>query len=98
MTATSVLRHEMAHQLAAVVFPNEPRWFAEGLAEFLETIHRSDGGGSVVLGEINREALSKWLDGPTVSVQEVLAWRERPSEIVADKTRALHGKSWLFVH
>jgi tetratricopeptide (TPR) repeat protein len=98
MTATSVLRHEMAHQLAAVVFPNEPRWFAEGLAEFLETIHRSDGGRSVVLGEINREALSKWLNGPTVSVQEVLAWRERPSEIVADKTRALHGKSWLFVH
>ena len=98
-SATSFpLRHELAHQLSAVVYPRRPQWFSEGLAAFLETTHRTRDGTAVVLGEVNRDALSKWKANATVSVRDILEWDERPKEIVNDKTPALHGKSWWFVN
>jgi hypothetical protein len=57
---TSILRHEMAHQLSAAVMPDQPHWFAEGLAQFLETVHPSDDGASVVVGEFNAHAFESY--------------------------------------
>src|SRR4051794_38208892 len=49
---TSALRHEMVHQLASIVFGKQPKWFAEGLAQFLEVAYYSEDGRSVVLGGV----------------------------------------------
>jgi len=44
--------HEIAHGLSLQLLPVQPAWFAEGLAEFLSTIHRADDDGQAVAGEV----------------------------------------------
>jgi hypothetical protein len=88
------LRHELAHQLSAFVYPHQSRWFCEGLAEFLETTHRTSDGTAVVLGEANRAALLRLQSGPGVSIRDVLEWGESATDIGIDKSNQLYGKSW----
>lgn len=40
-----IAAHELTHTISQVVIPKQPRWFAEGLASYFETIeiHRSEG-------------------------------------------------------
>jgi tetratricopeptide (TPR) repeat protein len=96
--STSVVRHEMSHQLAAAVYSHEPLWFAEGLAQFLETVHESDDHKSVVVGAVNVEALRKYKTFRTVSVRTVLSWTERISTLSDGENHGLYGMSWMLVH
>lgn len=43
------LTHELTHFVAFQAMPNQPRWFAEGIAQFFENVRLSDEG--LVLGE-----------------------------------------------
>jgi tetratricopeptide (TPR) repeat protein len=96
--STSILRHEMVHQLAADVFDHEPRWFAEGLAQFLETVHASEDGKSVVVGALNKEALMKYNTFRTTTLRSVLGDAEPMSTLSDADIHGLYGMSWLFVH
>ncbi|MFL5303519.1 MAG: hypothetical protein ACJ79R_24630 [Anaeromyxobacteraceae bacterium] len=42
--APYVIAHELAHHVSHHLFPWQPRWFAEGLAQFVESVARVDGG------------------------------------------------------
>src|SRR6185436_221833 len=96
--STSVVRHEMTHQLAAAVFSHEPRWFAEGLAQFLETVHESDDHKSVVVGAVNVEALRLYATFRTISTKRVLAWTEQISTLSDAENAGLYAMSWMLVH
>jgi len=96
--STSVLKHELAHHLAAYFYRRQPRWFAEGLAQFLETIRVSDDGKSVVMGAINIEALQKYNRFRTFTVADVLAWGGKFDEKGEATIAGLYGLSWLLVH
>jgi len=96
--ATSSLRHEMAHQLAAVVFAHEARWFAEGLAQFLETIHESEDHKSIVVGAFNLQALKKYRAYRNVTLRRMFEWSELPGTLSDTETMGLYGTSWFFVH
>src|SRR5215469_2476858 len=54
---TSLLRHELVHHLAACLYRRQPRWFAEGLAQFLETVRTGHDGKTVVVGAANLQAI-----------------------------------------
>jgi Flp pilus assembly protein TadD len=96
--STSVVRHEMAHQLAAAVYAHEPRWFAEGIAQFLETVHESDDHKSVIVGAVNVEALRTYNTFRTTSVRQLLEWTEEVSALSDAESHGLYGLSWMLVH
>jgi Flp pilus assembly protein TadD len=96
--ATSYLRHEMAHQLASVVYRRQPRWFAEGLAQFLETVAYSEDRSTVSLGAPNVEALHGYRAHRSVTVRQVLDWGRNGSGPTATESQGLYGTSWLLVH
>ena len=95
----SVLRHEMAHMLSAQVWPNQPLWFAEGLAEFLEPVFYAEDDENVIIGGINFEALGAYRGVRTLKVEDALNWKEWSAARMAQREAAgLYGLSWLFVH
>lgn len=93
-----LLRHEMAHQLSAEVWRNQPRWFAEGLAEFLAPIYYAEDGQNVVVGATNLFALSEYDDVRTLGLDDVLNWNQSDAAMPESEAAGLHGLSWLFVH
>ena len=94
---TSVLKHELVHHLAAFIYRREPRWFAEGLAQYLETLRFAEDGKTAILGEVNLQALS-YYSRYHVSVSEVLPWGGKFDAQDTSKTLGLYGTSWLLVH
>ncbi len=94
---TSVLRHEMAHRLAAAIYGRQPRWFSEGLAQFLEALVIAEDGSSATLGRPNMAALRKYKAFRSVSVRDALDWRS--DEDKDEHTiSGLYGLSWMMVH
>ena len=47
VTDTRIVTHELAHIISYAVIPDQPRWFAEGLAGFFETV-RLDASSKLV--------------------------------------------------
>lgn len=96
-STTSVLRHELVHRLAAGIYGRQPRWFAEGLAQFLETMSVSEDGKTATLGRVNLVALRSYHTARAARVADALAWS---SVSVTDEatTQSLYGISWLLVH
>ncbi|MGZ3478985.1 MAG: DUF1570 domain-containing protein [Myxococcaceae bacterium] len=95
---TSVLRHELVHHLAASIYRRQPRWFAEGLAQFLETVRASDDGKSVVVGAVNLEAVRKYHTFRTVRVADALSWNAKLDTMPEGTVHGLYGLSWVMVH
>jgi tetratricopeptide (TPR) repeat protein len=94
---TSVLKHELVHHLAAFVYRRQPRWFAEGLAQYLETLRISEDEKTATLGEVNLQALAAYR-AFRVSIADVFAWGGKFDAQDETKTAGLYGKSWLLVH
>jgi tetratricopeptide (TPR) repeat protein len=87
-----VVAHELAHALLAQVIPRQPRWFAEGMAQWVSSIGRIDAEGTRWLGTLPDEWMAEELrPGRMVSVKELLAWDE-----VQDDGRR-YAASWLLV-
>ena len=53
VSAISTLRFHLAERIARLLYPDGPRWFLDGLAHSLETVHLSEDGKSVVRGALN---------------------------------------------
>jgi tetratricopeptide (TPR) repeat protein len=95
---TSILRHELVHHLAATVYRRQPRWFAEGLAQFLETVRPSEDGKSVVVGAVNLEAMQKYNAFRSLHVADAIAWSGKLDGLPENTIHGLYGLSWLLVH
>jgi Protein of unknown function (DUF1570) len=96
-STTSVLRHELVHRLAAGIYGRQPRWFAEGLAQFLETIVIAEDGKTATLGRVNLVAFAKYRDARNARVADALAWKGDGGQDEAT-IQSLYGLSWLLVH
>ena len=96
-STTSVLRHELVHRLAAGIYGRQPRWFAEGLAQFLETMSISEDGKTATVGRVNLVALHSYQTARAARVADALAWSSISATDEAT-TRSLYGVSWLLVH
>jgi tetratricopeptide (TPR) repeat protein len=93
LSAVSTLRFQLAVRIARLLYPDGPRWFVDGIGHFLETVHLSDDGKSVVLGAVNPSELRNYAARRTVSLAQLLSWKH------SDPTNwGLDGMSWLFVH
>ena len=94
----SVLRHEMAHQLSAQVWPRQPLWFAEGFASFLEPVYYSEDQNHVVVGAVNHWALRAYRAVRTIKVRDAVNWKTGIANMPQREAQGLYGISWLFVH
>ncbi len=95
---TSILRHELVHHLAASVYRRQPRWFAEGLAQFLETVRPGEDGKTVVVGAVNLEAIRKYNSFRSLRVADALAWSGKLDAMPEATVHGLYGLSWVMVH
>ncbi|HUM13785.1 MAG TPA: DUF1570 domain-containing protein [Myxococcaceae bacterium] len=95
---TSILRHELVHHLAASIYRRQPRWFAEGLAQFLETVRTGDDGKTVVVGAANLQAVQKFRAFRSLRVADALAWSGTLDAMPEATVHGLYGLSWVMVH
>ncbi len=84
-----IVLHEVAHQLAASAFARQPRWFAEGLATYLETI--AVEGEAAWVGRVN-DLRAGEAAAIRVSSAELFAWRGGAGQ------PGFYGRAWLLVH
>jgi tetratricopeptide (TPR) repeat protein len=106
-TTSSTVKHELAHYLSSYFLLRQPRWFSEGLAQFLETLQLSEDGRTAVLGQPHLDAVSAMktlLDGvdrgviEDFSIKDVADW-EGSNEDYADwEIAGRYAGSWLLVH
>jgi tetratricopeptide (TPR) repeat protein len=95
---SSVLRHEMTHQLAAVVYARAPNWFAEGIAQFLETVQTSEDRQTVRVGRTNVESVERYYADRGVTLERTLRWSESTAVLSDREVAGLYGTSWLLFH
>jgi len=95
---TSILKHELSHHLAAFFYRRQPRWFAEGLAQFLETMRVSEDAKTATLGDINLQAMRAYARWRTLTVADALAWGSTFNPGDQGNVNGLYGLSWILVH
>lgn len=92
----SVVNHELGHAVLRRYFPVQPRWFAEGMAEYLETFRWLDAE-TVRLGDPNLSAYRTYRAIRSLSVKDLVAWETMNTQ--RDREVAGHyGLAWAFVH
>src|SRR5450631_2769540 len=92
--SASVLRHELAHHVAAAVYGRLPLWFSEGQAQFLESLRLSADGRSATIGLINPVAWLEFRGIRTAATRDVLSWDIPLSGLSQDESLSLYGASW----
>ena len=95
---TSLITHEIAHVILGEYFPFQPRWFAEGFAQFLESYAWSADGKQVEFGLANAEAYTVYRKNRAVGAADIFAWKGGSATDAEARNRALYGYSWALVH
>jgi Protein of unknown function (DUF1570) len=91
----SVLQHELAHAVLNDYFPQQAQWFAEGMAQYLETFRWLDAS-TVRFGDASLSAYRNYRSIRSLSVEQMEKWTkydQRGLEIWG-----YYGLSWAFVH
>jgi hypothetical protein len=88
----AVLKHELNHHIAFAAMPQQPRWFAEGIATFFETAEL-DGEGNIVLGRVPR---GRHFEASLIGILPVSRLLSE-EEATANDPR-FYASSWLLVH
>jgi len=88
--------HELAHRISRFLYPRQPTWFAEGLAEFVETVALpSEPGHPGHWAGLSTEESQRGLRGSApVPARELLAWRHSRD----DPGGRRHFYSWVLYH
>lgn len=98
LTRNEIVKHELAHDLAFHFEPIEPRWYAEGVATFLETTRYDRETRQASLGEPSETRLAFFqvrgrVRGPS-PIEELLG--PPPTDLF--ELSRFYGTSWLLTH
>jgi len=95
--SADIRKHELAHYVSSLYIDIglQPRWFAEGLADYLETIRYDDKTGAVEVGHHPPDY--QYLENiKQATSDELWAWdREEPYDAL---TARLYQTSWAALH
>lgn len=106
-STSSTVKHELAHYLSSYFLIRQPRWLAEGLAQFLETLQLSQDGRTAVLGQPHLHSVSAMktiLDGvdrgliDTFTLKDVVTWEGYDENDADWEISGKYAGSWLLVH
>jgi len=90
----AMLAHEITHDFLAGRYRRQPRWFAEGLAVYMESVESEGDGAVVTVGAPPLERLERARSAP-VPVAELLEWDGGPGRRPAVD---YYASSWLLLH
>ena len=109
--APETLAHELSHHLSRFLFPEQPAWFSEGLAEFTQTLAgRPQAAPDPALGShlvrshlaarhsagLIPDGLKKWDSSiAPIPVRKLFAWTGPEDR---DVFGLFHASSWLLYH
>lgn len=85
-----VIAHELAHHFAWYSFPRQPRWFHEGLAQFVQTVANADGPSPPSAGLVPRARAPRLAGAEARSAEDILGARLPEAE--------LQLWSWVLYH
>ncbi|HYV65746.1 MAG TPA: hypothetical protein VE964_05860, partial [Myxococcales bacterium] len=109
-TSPETIAHEIAHHLSTFFFLRQPRWFSEGLAEFLQTvaivrtesstpigshIRQGERSGGRAAGMVPRNMSFAVQETSYVPLQQLLRWE---GELDAAEAAKYHLASWVLYH
>lgn len=89
--------HELAHYLSRFVLLRQPRWLAEGLAQYLETAHIKPSTQEVVLGRASGWDLGYVREHGWLDISELWAWDQKGLQSQSEQ-QWHYASSWLWVH
>lgn len=92
--SSSVLRHELAHHVAAAVYARQPLWFSEGQAQFLESLELAKDGRRATVGRINPIAWLEFVRIRSITTEDVLGWQKLGVRLPRGESLGLYGASW----
>jgi hypothetical protein len=95
---SAVLRHELAHHLLYLAIPRQPRWFAEGVACYLETTRFDRSRGQWVVGEVDQRRLEYSARNPVTHWGAVLKMGPQYMSGSPGRAYAFETHSWLLFH
>jgi tetratricopeptide (TPR) repeat protein len=106
----TTVAHELAHHVSWYLFPRQPHWFSEGLAQFVETVANEDAeqapelGSHIARGDRSRAGaagvasrrIQRRLElARPFSAKELFDWRGDPAD---DSVGSFHTWSWMLYH
>jgi hypothetical protein len=90
--------HELVHDLSPWFMPIQPRWFAEGLAEYLATVRFDPDTEQATMGESSTSNI-KWLLHTKVFIRSAQLFAQGGVDSVDPREQAsFYASSWLLVH
>ncbi len=89
--------HELAHYLSGYALLRQPRWFAEGLAQYLETLQLAGDEQSVQIGRADKNSYVYVQLHGRVDFEELWAW-DLLTETRQAQMQAYYASSWVWVH
>jgi hypothetical protein len=93
-----VVVHELVHELSQWFMPVQPPWFAEGLAEYLDTLRYDRVAQRATIGEGSDDNL-RWLLASGVFMRSSKLFATRPLDNADPREQAsFYASSWLLVH
>ena len=93
-----VVKHELAHALADHYLARQPRWLAEGLACYLETLRLDHGLKRAVVGELDKDRLRSLQVASATWRGGVLSMGSEFAELPAQQAYQFESASWVLVH
>lgn len=87
--------HELAHHLARILYPRQPTWFAEGIAQFAQTVANPDPSLRHSAGLLPRVRATKLRGAPRLPAREILGGTAPPDRQHPD---LLALWSWVLYH
>jgi tetratricopeptide (TPR) repeat protein len=90
-----VIAHELAHHFTWYFFPRQPRWFAEGIAQFVQTVAAKEGPDRASAGMIPKQRAAFLGRGAAMPAAEILEGRRDDAEFELWSWVLYH---WLWSH
>ncbi len=94
--ARNVQAHELAHYLSRFMLVRQPRWFAEGLATYLETVSLGKEGTEAVIGLPHAQSLAYVRLARWMKLEGLWRW-DQELRSIEDPT-GHYASSWLWVY
>ncbi len=91
----ATLKHELTHLVAARNLGPQPRWVAEGLARYFETLTVDPRRKLVRSGQLNDDALADVRAGLLLKLETLWRWR---GQLAPEMEQAAYASSWVWVH
>lgn len=94
---SSAYAHELAHYLSQYVWPIQPPWVGEGLAQYLESIQVEPGATTVLVGRPPLAVQVQATLSRPLPMEQLLGWTGA-EELSGARAAELYASSWLWWH